>query len=197
MTEQRLPAIDGDDGSWGSILNQFLSKEHYNTGLDNTGNGGHATITLRAGTTSAGTSPIKLNSGPVLTTPETGALEFTTDKLYFTQTTGTTRRVISTYDDSGGATGTITRLISSVSTNTTAGSAMNTDYVYIVTGITTITLPTAVGNTNTYTVTNDGASSIAVATTSSQTINGSSSVNLSLANMSLDFVSNNSNWIII
>jgi hypothetical protein len=81
VTEQRLPIINGDDGAWGSILNQFLMKEHYNTGIDTPANGGHATITVRAGSASAGTSPIKLTSGPVLTTPETGAIEFSTDKL--------------------------------------------------------------------------------------------------------------------
>ncbi|MDB5167674.1 MAG: hypothetical protein JWN26_819 [Candidatus Saccharibacteria bacterium] len=196
MTEQRLPTLNGDDGAWGSILNQFLAKEHYNTGIDNPLNGGHSTITVRAGSATAGTSPIKLTSGPILTTPEAGAIEFTTDKLYFTQTTGTARRVISTYDDSLGATGAISRLISTIVTNTTAGSATNTDYVYLVSGTTTVTLPTAVANTNIYTVTNTGTNTVTVATTSSQTINGSNSVTIPLTNMSLDFVSTNSNWTI-
>jgi hypothetical protein len=197
VTEQRLPIINGDDGAWGSILNQFLAKEHYDTGIDNPSNGGHVAITVRAGSAVAGTSPIKLTSGPVLTTPEAGAIEFTTDKLYFTRTTGTARRVISTYDDSSGATGTILRQITAVSTNTTAASSANTDYVYQVTGSTTVTLPTAIGNTNNYTITNTGTNIVTAATTSSQTINGSSSATLPLANMSLDLISDNSNWVII
>lgn len=107
MVQQRLPAVNGDNGAWGNILNQFLMKEHYNTGLDNPVNGGHQTITVRAGTTSAGTAPLKLTSGPLMTTPEAGAMEFLTDKLYLTQTTSAIRKVIAAYDDTSGATGDI------------------------------------------------------------------------------------------
>jgi len=105
MVQQRLPTVNGDDGAWGDLLNQYLEKEHYNTGSDNAANGGHKTITIRAGTTGAGTAPLKLTSGPVMTTPEAGAIEFTTDKLYFTQTTSTTRKVIAAYDDTSGIAG--------------------------------------------------------------------------------------------
>jgi len=105
MAEQRLPAVNGDDGVWGDILNQFLSKEHYDTGLNNGANGGHKTITIRPGTTVAGTAPLKFTSGSLLTSPEAGAIEFAVDKLYFTQTTGTIRKVIASYDDSAGASG--------------------------------------------------------------------------------------------
>lgn len=98
MTEQRLPAVNSDDGAWGDILNQYIAKEHYNTGADNTANGGHKNITLRPGTTAANTAPLKFSSGPLLTTPEAGAVEFLSDKLYFTQTTSTTRRVVAMGD---------------------------------------------------------------------------------------------------
>lgn len=106
-TPQRLPAVDGDDGVWGDILNQFIEKEHYNTGADNAANGGHQKITIRAGSATAGTAPLKFTSGTVLTSPEAGAVEFDTDKLYFTQTTGTTRKTVAAYDDTSGATGDI------------------------------------------------------------------------------------------
>lgn len=105
MTVQRLPIVNGDDGVWGDILNQYISKEHYNTGVDNAANGGHNTITIRPGTTAAGTAPLKFTSGSLLITPEIGAVEFLGDKLYFTQTTGPTRKVLAAYDDSSGATG--------------------------------------------------------------------------------------------
>lgn len=105
MAEQRLPAVNGDDGAWGDILNQYIAKEHYNTGVDNAANGGHKAITLRPGTSTAGTAPIKLTSGPLMTNPEAGAIEFLTDKFYFTQTTNTTRKTVAIYDDSSGATG--------------------------------------------------------------------------------------------
>lgn len=102
---QRLPVVNGDDGQWGDILNQFLQKEHYNDGTDNAANGGHKTITIRAGTATAGTAPLKFTSGTLLSAPEAGAIEFNTDKLYFTQTTSTTRKTVAAYDDSSGATG--------------------------------------------------------------------------------------------
>ena len=86
-TPQRLPIVNSDDGIWGDILRQYLMKEHYNDDTDNAVNGGHKTITVRAGTTCAGTAPIKLTSGSLMTTPEAGAIEFLTDALYFTQTT--------------------------------------------------------------------------------------------------------------
>lgn len=98
MPDQRLPIVDGDDGEWGEILNQYLEKEHYNTGLNDAANGNHKTVTIRPGTTAAGTAPLKFTSGSLLTVPEAGAIEFLTDKLYFTQTTSTTRKVITTGD---------------------------------------------------------------------------------------------------
>jgi len=105
MVQQRLPTVNSDDGAWGDILNQFLSKEHYNTGVDNAANGGHQNITVRPGTTVAGTAPIKLSSGSLMTTPEAGAIEFLTDRFYITQTTSTIRKTIAAYDDTSGATG--------------------------------------------------------------------------------------------
>ena len=107
MVEQRLPAIDGDEGHWGEILNLFLSKEHYNSGTDSVTNGSHQKITIQPGTASAGTAPLKFSSGTLLSSPEAGAVEFNTDTLYFTQTTSTTRKKIAAYDDTSGATGDI------------------------------------------------------------------------------------------
>ena len=77
----------------------------------------------------------------------------------------------------------------------TLGAAAMTDYVENCTGTNTLTLPTAVGNTNKYTVTViSGATT--VNTTSAQTINGSGSIVMSTAYLSYDFISNGSNWIL-
>ncbi|WP_185737394.1 hypothetical protein, partial [Burkholderia cenocepacia] len=92
-------------GQWGDILVQWLKKEHYDDGTDNAVNGGHQKVTLRAGTASAGTAPLKFTSGTLLSSAEAGALEFLTDKIYFTITTGPTRKTVAIYDDSSGATG--------------------------------------------------------------------------------------------
>jgi len=104
-TPQRLPIVNSDDAIWGDILRQYLSKEHFNDDTDNTANGGHKTITVRAGTAASGTAPLKFTSGTLMTTPETGAVEFNTNSLYFTITTGTARKKVAMYDDAAGATG--------------------------------------------------------------------------------------------
>ena len=105
MAEQRLPIVNSDDGVWGDIIRQYIMKEHYNDDTDNPVNGGHQKITIRAGTATAGTAPLKFTSGTLLSSPETGAVEFNSDSLYFTITTGTVRKKVAIYDDSSGATG--------------------------------------------------------------------------------------------
>jgi hypothetical protein len=105
MVQQRLPIVNSDDGTWGDILRQYLMKEHFNDDTDNTVNGGHQKVTIRAGTATAGTAPLKFTSGTLLSSPEAGATEFNTDSLYFTITTGTVRKKVAIYDDSSCATG--------------------------------------------------------------------------------------------
>jgi len=102
---QRLPVVSGDDGQWGTILNQYLKKEHYDDATDNAANGGHQMVTIRPGTGAAGTAPLKIASGPLLTTPEAGAIEFNTNRLYYTQTTGPARMTVLAVNDSLGASG--------------------------------------------------------------------------------------------
>ncbi len=96
---------------------------------------------------------------------------------------------------SGGGGG-ITRSINNISAPATAGATALTDYVYLISGTTTLTLPTAVSNTNRYTVKNVDTATVTIATTSSQTIDGSSTITLS-PNISVDLISNNTNWNII
>ena len=99
MAQQRLPLINGDDGTWGDVLNQYITKEHYQNptlSADDPANGGHETITVRAGGNGAGTAPLKFTSGSLMTNPEAGAVEFLTNQLYYTQTTSSYRRTITT-----------------------------------------------------------------------------------------------------
>lgn len=231
---QRLPIENSDEGTWGAILNNFLSKEHYDNGTDNAAAGGHKTVTIQPGTSSAGTAPLKFTSGTLLSAAEAGAVEFDGNFYYLTQTSGTTRKKVAAYDDASGVAGDIyyrdasgyfvrlgigspgnvltvsggnlpswagigsgiTRSVTSISTPTTAGATAATDYVYMVSGTTTLTLPTAVGNTNRYTVNNVGVATVTVATTSSQTINGSTTVTLPISGMTLEFISDSANWTI-
>jgi len=53
-----------------------------------------AQVHFAAGTTSAGSAPIKLTSGTNMTTPEAGAVEWDGTNLYVTQTTGPTRKTV-------------------------------------------------------------------------------------------------------
>lgn len=105
MYPQRLPLVNSDDGTWGNIIRQYLMAQHYNDDTNNPLNGSHQKVTIIAGTATAGTAPLKFTSGTVLATPEAGAVEFNTDTLYFTITTGTVRKKVAIYDDSSGATG--------------------------------------------------------------------------------------------
>lgn len=57
-----------------------------------------ARLHLPAGSTTALTAPLKFNSGSLMTTPETGAFEFLTDKYYGSITTGTARKEFSMND---------------------------------------------------------------------------------------------------
>lgn len=53
-----------------------------------------SSLHIKAGTASAGTAPIKLTSGTLMTNPEAGAIEFLTDAYYGTITTGAVRKEI-------------------------------------------------------------------------------------------------------
>jgi hypothetical protein len=55
-----------------------------------------AVVMLKAGTATANTAPLKFTSGTLTTTAEAGAMEFLTDTLYFTRTTGAVRSKIVT-----------------------------------------------------------------------------------------------------
>jgi hypothetical protein len=89
-----------------------------------------------------------------------------------------------------------TKSINVISSNTTAGAVANTDYIYLVSGTTTLTLPTAVTNTNKYEIKNTGVNTVTIATTSSQTIDGSTTAPIT-PNTSLTLISNNINWFIL
>jgi hypothetical protein len=98
---------------------------------------------------------------------------------------------------SGGGGGGSSKSINSVSVNTNAGSTASTDYIYLASGTINITLPTAVGNTNYYTIKNVGTGTITVNTTSSQTIDGSTTAPIKIQYLSLTVISDGANWNII
>ena len=95
----------------------------------------------------------------------------------------------------GGGSG-ITRVISNISTATTGAAVANTDYVYLTTGTFLFILPTAVGNTNRYTLKVTDGGTITLTTTAGQTVDNVIPGKVTFPT-SLDFISNNSNWFII
>lgn len=95
---------------------------------------------------------------------------------------------------STGGGGGVSRSINNITSNTTAGAAANTDYVYFCNGTFTLNLPTAVGNTNRYTVANQGSGTITL-TSAGGAINGNQPLNQQY--QSYDLISDGTNWNIV
>jgi hypothetical protein len=92
------------------------------------------------------------------------------------------------------AAGGFSRSIVSVTGAVTLGATANTDYIALIGAGGTPTLPTAVGNTNKYTIKNVDSVDHNVATTSSQTIEGVASPYVLPAGATIDVISDNTNW---
>ena len=90
----------------------------------------------------------------------------------------------------------ITRNVQTINTATTGAAVAKTDYVYLTTGTFIFTLPTAVGNTNRYSLKVTDGGTITLATTAGQLVDNVAP-GLVTFPTSLDFISNNSNWFII
>ena len=90
----------------------------------------------------------------------------------------------------------ISRSVVVTAGNTTLGDTASTDYVCLVAGAHTVTLPTAVANTNKYTVKNTHSAAITIDTTSLETIDGATSIQIAPED-SVDIISSGSNWFII
>lgn len=90
----------------------------------------------------------------------------------------------------------ITRSVNSVAINTTAAATAGIDYVYLCTAGLTLTLPTAVGNSNLYTIKNTGSGTVIIGTTGGQTIDGDTTVTMPVQYTSVDLISNGSNWLV-
>jgi hypothetical protein len=91
----------------------------------------------------------------------------------------------------------ITRSVALTAVSSTIGEVAATDYVALATVGVKITLPTAVSNTNLYTVKNFSTSSVLVVTTAGQAIDDSDTALLPSQYQSLSFISNNSIWGIV
>lgn len=91
----------------------------------------------------------------------------------------------------------ITRAVTVTSGNYTAGSSASTDYIYLIAGAHTTTLPSASGNTNRYTFKNNHSAEVTINRAGTDTIDGATSVSLA-PEESIDLISNGTDaWSII
>lgn len=144
--------------------------------IENGGGGGGSDITVQ-------------DEGSTLTTALT-LLNFTGEGV-----TATNVGSVVTVDIPGG--GGVNRSISTISTSDNAGSAADTDYVYFVTGLTTLTLPTAVGNTNLYTIKRIGTDVVTIGAQGGEFIDGSGSIPLNVQYQAVTLISDGINWNVI
>lgn len=93
--------------------------------------------------------------------------------------------------------GGIVRSVNNIAGNTNAGSTAGTDYVYLAAGTITVTMPTAVGNTNRYTIKNVGAGTVTIAAQAGENIETDPTLLLPLQFTSVDLISNSAVWLII
>jgi hypothetical protein len=118
-------------------------------------------------------------------------------------TTAPSNGEVLTYEASTGlwknkpASGGNSRVIVLITSSASVGALASTDYILLCSNTINVTLPTAVGNTNLYTIKNTGTGVVTIDTTSSQTIDGSLTAPISLQYQSLTLVSNGANWNII
>jgi hypothetical protein len=99
-----------------------------------------AQLHIAAGTATANTAPIKLNTGTALTTPEDGALEYHSSHLYFT--IGSTRYQLDQQSGGGGGSGTVTS-VAALTLGTSGTDVSSTVANGTTVPVITLNLPTA------------------------------------------------------
>src|SRR3990167_5122773 len=86
------------------------------------------------------------------------------------------------------------RSISTVAVSSVLADTAATDIVVLANGGIQLTLPTAVSNTNLYTIKNIGSSSVLVGTTGGETIDTESNLIMPVQYTAVDLISDNTNW---
>lgn len=174
----RLPTPGSDSGTWGYVLNDFLAQS-----LDTDGTILNAALVTAGGEV---TSNKDIAGGyPSLD----GSGKINIARL----PTGTTSTTLALGNMVGNS-----RSIIAITANVTGAAAASTDYVYYWTGSTpyTYTQPTAVGNTNRYTLKNASTVNQTVNFTGGEDADGSTTITLT-PNTAIDLISNNTDYMIV
>lgn len=108
------------------------------------------------------------------------------------QNNQTTKYLDLTIESSPGSA--ITRQIQTTTISSVIAGISRVDQVTLANGGVRITLPTAVGNTNLYTIKNIGTSSVLISTTGAQTIDNKSEIIMPVQYTSVDLISDSINW---
>jgi len=180
----RLPQPGGDDGNWGDILNAFLAVSHGQDGALLDGIVGSAQLKDGAVSTAkiadANVTAAKL-AGNIPKSALSASVQASLDNA----------------DAAVSHSSGITRTVGTIIVSSLLPAVADTDYVYFCVGTITIMMPTAVGNTNLYTLKNTGGGTITVIASGSETIDGAASAMMPISNMLLSFISDGSNWKIV
>jgi hypothetical protein len=92
--------------------------------------------------------------------------------------------------------GGIVRSVVVTSGSATVGSAAGTDYVYMIAGAHTMSLPAASGNTNLYIFKNNHSANVTIDTVGAETIDGTASISIA-PEESVQVISNGTNYFIV
>ena len=160
-------------------VNNYLNIQTAGTGVTPSFGAIGSDTNVSLNLTTQGTGTVQANGVPVVTT--TGVQSLSNKTLLSPTITGTPF---------------IQRDVSTVTSTTTLGSSSATDYLVLVGAGGAPTLPTAVGNTNRYTVKNTDTTNKTVLTTASQTIDGLATLVVKTGE-AFDLVSDGANWRIV
>jgi len=205
QTARTIGTLTGDGTSAGSIFNgsanntNVLTLATVNSNVGSFGSAssvGVQTVNAKGLTTAASSVAIQIAESQVTNLVSDLAAKQGTLTLTTTGTSGASTLVgntlnIPNYAGGGGSAG-ITRSIATVSTTLTGGSTALVDYVYFLGTGAVYTQPTAVGNTNFYTLKNITTSNMTVNFTSGQTADGGTLVLAQDETVTL--ISDNANW---
>lgn len=150
--EIRMGAIGAGSGYYTTLYSNGAEVARFQAGKVGIGvTSVTALLHLKAGTATAGTAPLKFNSGTNLTTPDNGTMEFDGTNLYVTAQ-GTRQNSLKGYSGSYNGTGTGTTAF----TVTFGGTQPNTTYQVVITptnALTASVLYVTSKTTTTFTVT--------------------------------------------